>query len=71
MKSREIIIGAVCLAIGLGVGFYAANTLNRDQALATGSGSAVPESNSAAVTVPASGMQADVTDTLSAADSEP
>lgn len=71
MRSREIVIGAVCLAIGLGVGFYAANTLNRDQALATGSSTAAAESNSAAVTVPASGMQADVTATLTAADSEP
>ena len=71
MKSREIIIGVACLAIGLGVGFYAANSLNRDQVLATGAGSAAPESNSASVTVPASGMQADVTATLTAADSEP
>lgn len=71
MKLREIIIGAVCLAIGLGVGFYAANSLNRDQVLATGSGSTSVESNSASVTVPASGMQADVTATLEKANSEP
>jgi hypothetical protein len=71
MKSREIIIGAVCLAIGLGVGFYAANSLNREQALATAANPAAPDANSAAVTVPASGMQADVTATLTAADSEP
>ncbi|HQU92052.1 MAG TPA: tetratricopeptide repeat protein [Pyrinomonadaceae bacterium] len=71
MKSREIIIGTVCLAIGLGVGFYAANSLNREQALATAANPAAPDANSAAVTVPASGMQADVTATLTAADSEP
>jgi tetratricopeptide (TPR) repeat protein len=73
MKSREILIGAVCLAIGLGVGFYAANSLNRVQTLAAGSSTAAAatEFNSATVTVPASGMQADVTATLTAADSEP
>jgi len=71
MRSREIVIGAVCLAIGLGVGFYAANSLNRDQVLATGQTTAAPESTSASVTVPASGMQADVTATLEKADSEP
>jgi len=71
MKLREIIIGVVCLAIGLGVGFYAANSLNRDQVLATGAGSPATEANSSAVTVPASGMQADVTATLEKADSEP
>ncbi|MEQ1764503.1 MAG: tetratricopeptide repeat protein [Pyrinomonadaceae bacterium] len=71
MKSREIITGVVCLAIGLGVGFYSANSLNRDQALATASGSSKAETNSTSISVPASGMQADVTATLTAADSDP
>jgi tetratricopeptide (TPR) repeat protein len=71
MKLREVIIGVVFLAIGLGVGFYAANSLNRDQVLATGIGSTATGTNSATVTVPASGMQADVTTTLQKADSEP
>ncbi|MDI1243023.1 MAG: tetratricopeptide repeat protein [bacterium] len=71
MKSREVIIGVVCLAIGLAVGFYAANSLNRDQALATVAAPAAAGPNAASVTVPASGMQADVTTTLTAADSDP
>jgi tetratricopeptide (TPR) repeat protein len=71
MRSREMIIGVVCLAIGLGVGFYVANSLNRDQVLTTAAGTAAADSNTAAVTVPASGMQADVTATLGKADSEP
>lgn len=71
MRSREMIIGAVCLAIGLGVGFYAANALNRDQLLSAAAAPISAGNDSTAVTVPASGMQADVTATLSAADSDP
>ena len=71
MRSREIIIGSVCLTIGLGVGFYSANSLNRDQVLSAGAIPAASGSNSTSVTVPAGGMQADVTATLTAADSDP
>ncbi|MEO5858526.1 MAG: tetratricopeptide repeat protein [Pyrinomonadaceae bacterium] len=71
MRSREIIIGVVCLAIGLGAGFYSANSLNRNQVLATGAGIANTEATSAAITVSSRGMQADVTATLEKADSDP
>ena len=71
MRSREIIVGAVCVVIGLGIGFFSANSLNRDQVLSAAAGPAGGASNSASVTVPASGMQADVTATLTAADSDP
>lgn len=70
MKSREILIGVVCLAVGAAGGFFAANTLNRDQVLSASSPTANATANTS-VSVPASGMQADVTATLQKADSEP
>lgn len=70
MRSREILIGVVCLAIGSAGGFFAANSLNRQDALSTASSPAAAATNQS-VTVPASGMQADVTATLQKADSEP
>lgn len=70
MRSREILIGAVCLAIGLAGGFFTANSLNRQDSLATSSSPTAATADQS-VTVPASGMQADVTATLGRADSEP
>jgi len=71
MKSRDLLIGAVCLAVGLIAGFYAANTLNRDEALTGSPAGTNAAANAPTVSVPASGMQADVTATLSTADNEP
>jgi tetratricopeptide (TPR) repeat protein len=71
MKVREIFIGVSCLAIGSIAGFYTANTLNRDQALSSSPTAANAAADAPTVSVPAGGMQADVTDTLSAADAEP
>ncbi len=70
MRSRELLIGASCLAVGLAGGFFAANSLNRQDVIATSSPSTSSATNQS-VTVPASGMQADVTATLQKADSEP
>lgn len=69
MRTREILIGVACLAIGLAGGFFAANSLNRQQVLSNNAApsAAAPDQ---AVTVPQSGMQADVTATLQKADSE-
>lgn len=71
MKAREIFIGVSCLAIGLVTGFYTANTLNRDQASTGSPAGTNAAADAPAVSIPASGMQADVTATLSAADNEP
>ena len=70
MRSREILIGIVCLFAGLVGGFTAANSLNRDQIIASSQPNAGnPSSNT--VTVPADGMQEDVNATLTAADGNP
>lgn len=66
MTMREVLIGIVCLVIGLVGGFFAANSLNRGELAA-----ATSTSTSAGVTVPDDGMESDVTSTLSAADSDP
>ncbi len=70
MRSREILIGAACLAIGSAGGFFTANSLNRQDALATSASPTAPSANQS-ITVPASGTQSDVTATLTTADSEP
>jgi len=70
MRSREIVIGAVCLLVGLAGGFFAANSLNRDQIVASSQGNSAASSQST-VTIPADGMQADVNSTLTAADGNP
>ena len=69
MRSREILIGVVCLAIGTVGGFFAANSLNRQEVLSNNSAPATA-ANDQSVTVPATGMQADVTATLQKADTE-
>ncbi|HEX6278691.1 MAG TPA: tetratricopeptide repeat protein [Pyrinomonadaceae bacterium] len=63
---REVLIGIVCLVIGLVGGFFAANALNRDSLT-----SSSITSSDASVTVPSDGMESDVTSTLTAADSDP
>jgi tetratricopeptide (TPR) repeat protein len=70
MKSREIIIGVICLLVGLAGGFFTANSLNREQLVAAGQPNA-PDPNVGTVSVPADGMQADVNATLTAADGNP
>jgi tetratricopeptide (TPR) repeat protein len=70
MRSRDILIGVVCLLVGLAAGFFTANSLNREQALASNQPNAI-NPNLSTVTVPADGMQADVNATLTAADSSP
>ena len=69
MRSREILIGVVCLAIGTVGGFFAANSLNRQEVLSNNSAPATAAPDQS-VTVPATGMQADVTATLQKADTE-
>ena len=72
MRSREIVIGLACLSAGLVVGFFIANSLNREQVASVNAGSSdMTSSNASSVSVPANGMQADVTATLTAADSDP
>ena len=70
MKSREILIGITCLMVGLAGGFFTANSLNRDQVVASSQPNA-PDPNLSTVSVPADGMQADVNATLTAADGNP
>lgn len=70
MKSREILIGVLCLLIGLAGGFFAANSLNREQVIASGQANPT-NSNPSTVSVPADGMEADVNATLTAAESDP
>lgn len=70
MNSREIIIGVVCLLVGIVGGFFAANRLNREQIADSSQGNTATTSQST-VTIPADGMQADVNSTLTAADSNP
>lgn len=69
MKSRDIIIGVVFLTLGLAGGFFAANSLNRNQTVSSSQGGTTTSQNT--VTVPADGMQADVNSTLTIADSNP
>lgn len=70
MKSREILIGILCLLVGLAAGFFTANSLNREQ-VAASSQSTTANPNLSTVTVPVDGLQADVNSTLTAADSNP
>lgn len=70
MKSRETLIGSLCLIVGLAGGFFAANTLNRQDVLSNSAATSAAAATQS-ITVPASGMQADVTATLTAADSDP
>lgn len=68
MRSREVLIGVVCLLIGLAGGFFAANTLNRQQtALEQGTTAAVADPS----VVRADETLNDVNSTLEAATNNP
>ena len=70
MKLRDLVIGLVCLGIGLAGGFFIANTLNREEVIASSqSTTSDPAQNS--VSLDPAGMEADVNATLTAADGNP
>ena len=69
----KLFYGAAGLLVGLVLGFFAANSLNRNAAVAVTSTTA-PVAGSSSATVPnqpGGGMQADVAQTLQRAESEP
>ena len=71
MKFREVLIGTVCLSVGLGGGFFTANTLNRSDVISpTADGSASGPSASTA-TVAVGEAQQDVSAALQSAESDP
>lgn len=70
MRSRELVIGAVCLVFGAVGGFFLANSLNRNQPENSDPVIAsAPDGNSARVLL--DGPQPDVSSTLAAAESDP
>jgi len=71
MKSREILIGVVCLSVGLGGGFFAANSLNRGDVLSTAASGTTTEASGNTATVAVGGTQKDVSATLDSAEGEP
>jgi len=71
MRSRELVIGVVCLLLGLVGGFYAANTLNRVNLTAGPTSASTNISEETLLTVPSDGMRSDVTSTLTKADEDP
>lgn len=72
MRSREILIGSLCLLVGAILGFLAANSLNRgDVTTAASTGAPTAISTNSAVPIPVGGMQQDVSATLEAAEGNP
>lgn len=71
MKIRELVIGLVCLTVGLAAGFFAANSLNRDEIAKQASSGSNSQQAPVSTSAPDGGMQADVSATLERAETEP
>lgn len=73
LMPKHILFGLVGLILGMAIGFFGANSLNRETAVPQ-STVAVPQTGSPAgnsTSVPQGGMQADVAETIAKADAEP
>lgn len=71
MKLREVLIGTVCLSVGLGGGFFTANTLNRSDVISATADRSPADTSAGNATVAVGEAQQDVSATLQSAESEP
>ncbi len=70
---KHIIFGIVGLILGLAIGFFAANSINRESAVPQSTAAAPQTTASAGTSLagPQGGMQADVAETIAKAEAEP